>query len=136
MLFSEFSTSDSNLRKYLDMMEFGPKWDGYHFSMNFAICSFSCHFLLILLFNVLSSFVILITQGMIYYRPIYMSSKQYKAWYIVHMVVTMMCYPYNMAHIIWVILFQRKRMNTLCRKWVEGMSWNNILEGRPQWPYN
>ena len=48
------------------MMEFGPKWDGYHFSMNFAICSFSCHFLLILLFNVLSSFVILITQGMIY----------------------------------------------------------------------
>ena len=41
----------------------GTKWIEQTFTMDLVACSFSCHFIVIMLFNVLSAMVILATQG-------------------------------------------------------------------------
>ena len=41
----------------------GTKWVEQTFTMNLVACSFSCHFIVIMLLNVISAMVILGTQG-------------------------------------------------------------------------
>lgn len=47
----------------------GPKWTGSRFELRLGCCSISCHFIMILIINIISSILILTTQGVyIYYK--------------------------------------------------------------------
>jgi hypothetical protein len=49
--------------------KYGPKWKGSRFELRLGFCNLSCHFIMILIINILASMTILVTQGVyIYYR--------------------------------------------------------------------